>query len=293
MTKSHRLRFRFAGANLRRDAVSQDRREGEKMNKKPKKINTGWGAVAAWYDTLLRGEGTYQKEVILPNLVHLLEPLRNRTIADIGCGQGFFAFALAEGGATVSGFDISLELIAQAQKSAGKHPALKVFFNVAKAHALPSQEGVFNTALCILSLQNILEYREALAEAGRVLQKEGEIFIVLNHPAFRIPNGSSWGFDEGTQTQYRRIDRYALPFSSTIDMTPGTKNPKEKKYTVSFHRPLQDYVKALTKAGFGITGLEEWHSHKTSRKGPRAKAEDTARKEFPLFLMLRAKKAHQ
>lgn len=264
----------------------------KRIGKKSKKINTSWGTVAAWYDTLLLGEGTYQKEVILPNLVRLLEPLQSRIIADIGCGQGFFAFALAEGGVTVSGFDIAPELITPAQENVRKHAELKVSFRVAKAHTLPSKESAFNTALFILSLQNILEYKEALAEAGRVLKKEGEIFIVLNHPAFRIPNGSSWGFDEGAQTQYRRIDRYALPFSSTIDMTPGTKNPKEKKYTVSFHRPLQEYVKALTKAGFVITGVEEWHSHKTSQKGPRAEAEDSARKEFPLFLMLRAKKAH-
>lgn len=264
------------------------------MNKKPKKkMNTSWGAVASWYDTLLRGEGTYQKEIILPNLVRLLEPLKNKNVIDIGCGQGFFAFALSEAGATVSGFDVASELITQAQESAKKHPTLNVSFNIAKAHTLPSKESSFTAALFILSLQNILEYREALAETGRVLQKEGEIFIVLNHPAFRIPGGSSWGFDEGTRTQYRRIERYALPFSSTIDMTPGTKNPKEKKYTVSFHRPLQDYIKALTKVGFVITGLEEWHSHKTSREGSRRKAEDTARKEFPLFLMLRAQKTHQ
>jgi len=43
-------------------------------------------------------------------------------------------------------------------------------------------------------------------------------------------------------------------------------------------------VKALHKAGFTLKILEEWNSHKKSEPGPRAKAEDRARKEIPLFL---------
>jgi hypothetical protein len=39
-----------------------------------------------------------------------------------------------------------------------------------------------------------------------------------------------------------------------------------------------------------IDALEEWPSHKTSTSGPRAAAENTARKEIPMFLALRAVK---
>ena len=59
---------------------------------------------------------------------------------------------------------------------------------------------------------------------------------------------------------------------------------------MSYHRPLQLYMKELAKHGFVLAGLEEWISHRLSEKGPRAKAEDRARKEFPLFLMLNARK---
>ena len=40
---------------------------------------------------------------------------------------------------------------------------------------------------------------------------------------------------------------------------------------------MRDFSKALFKAGFAITRLEEWVSHKQSQKGPRQRAEDTAR----------------
>jgi hypothetical protein len=53
---------------------------------------------------------------------------------------------------------------------------------------------------------------------------------------------------------------------------------------------LQFYFKALRKAGFLVSRLEEWNSQKKSQPGPRADAENRARKEFPLFLALEAVK---
>ncbi|MBI2075302.1 MAG: SAM-dependent methyltransferase, partial [Candidatus Harrisonbacteria bacterium] len=41
-------------------------------------------------------------------------------------------------------------------------------------------------------------------------------------------------------------------------------------------------------AGFAVTDMEEWVSHRTSERGPRAKAEDRARREIPLFLAIKA-----
>jgi hypothetical protein len=40
-----------------------------------------------------------------------------------------------------------------------------------------------------------------------------------------------------------------------------------------------------------VESLEEWPSHKNSNSGPRAAAENTARKEIPLFMAIRAVKA--
>jgi hypothetical protein len=110
----------------------------------------------------------------------------------------------------------------------------------------------------------------------------------MNHPSYRIPQGSAWGFDEAQGIQYRRVDQYLSEAKIKIDMTPGKATGKE--YTVSFHRPLQFYSKFLEKSALAITRIEEWESHKKSGKGPRQHAEDVARKEIPLFLALEAKK---
>ena len=87
-----------------------------------------------------------------------------------------------------------------------------------------------------------------------------------------------------------RCDRLLfIGFGGTVKPTTAA-HPRITAATVSFHRPLQYYVKALAKAGFVIEKLEEWTSLKESTSGPRAKAENDARKEFPLFLYLGVKK---
>ncbi len=108
---------------------------------------------------------------------------------------------------------------------------------------------------------------------------------MLNHPAFRIPKHSSWGWDETAKSQYRRLDSYLSEITVPIDMHPGQST---KETTVSFHRPLQYYFKLLGNSGLAVTRLEEWISHKTNPSGKRAAAESKARHEFPLFLYLEA-----
>ena len=46
----------------------------------------------------------------------------------------------------------------------------------------------------------------------------------------------------------------------------------------------------LAKEGFAVKRLEEWISHKESMVGPRKIAEDNARKEIPIFMMIEAVK---
>lgn len=259
--------------------------------KKPHTSATSWNAVASWYDDLLKGENdTYHAKVVLPNLMRLLAPAGKRVV-DIACGQGFFAeAALAAGAKDVLGIDIAPDLIRMASERMSRDNRAR--FAVASAHnmsaAVPHNNS-FDAAMIVLALQNIKEMPETLAEAARVLTPGGSLVIVLNHPAFRIPKASSWGFDEATGVQYRRVDHYGKPFSAAMEMNPGASADK-KIHTTSFHRPLQDYFKALSKAGFSVTSLEEWNSHKESEPGPRAKAENEARAEFPLFLTIVARK---
>ena len=249
-----------------------------------KKKQTSWGNVAEWYEGMLKQEGTYQKELILPNLLRLMEIEKGEVILDVACGPGFFAREFFKKSAKVIGADISGELI----KLARENSPTEIEYNVAPADNLGflKRESVDKITI-VLALQNIENAKDTLSECARVLKKDGKLFLVLNHPAFRIPKESEWGWDEERKVRYRRIDRYISELQTKIQMHPGD---APEKYTLSFHRPLQFYFKALQKAGFRVGRLEEWTSHKESESGPRKAAEDMARKEIPLFLFLEATK---
>ncbi len=246
-------------------------------------ISTSWGKVAKWYDELLN-KNSYQKDLILPNLIRLLKIKKGEKLLDLGCGQGFFSREFAKLGGSVTGIDISSELIEIAKKYKGE----SVEYHVAQANELTflTNETIDKITI-ILALQNIENVNNVIAECCRVLKPDGSIFIVLNHPAFRIPKKSSWGFDIDRKIQYRRIDSYLGETKEQIAMHPGIK-PWEK--TISFHRPLQFYFKVLNKYGFCVSRLEEWNSLKISESGPRKDAEDTARREIPLFLFFECSK---
>lgn len=249
------------------------------------KTNTSWGKVAGWYDEMLEEkDNTYQKNIILPNILRLMNIMKNESVLDLACGTGFFAREFFRMGGKVTGIDISSELIEIAKKNSPK----EIEYFASSADDLSGiKNGSIDKIAVILAIQNIENISGVFRECSRVLKDGGKIFLVMNHPAFRIPKKSSWGFDEKNKIQYRRMDEYLSESKTKIEMHPGKDNGEQ---TVSFHRPLQVYFKALKKNGFCVTGLEEWISDKKSQPGPRAESEDKARKEFPFFLFMEATK---
>lgn len=255
------------------------------------KNNTSWGNVAPSYDSSFsESPDSYQKHVILPNILRMVAPEASDKILDLGCGSGFFSSALAEAGAEVLGADISPELIEIARK---KNKSDRLKFEVSSAEKFSSNPETFNKAIIVLAIQNIEDVKKTLENCFKALKSGGKLFIVMNHPAFRIPKASSWAFDEAQRKQYRRIDAYLSESKEKIDMNPGSQggaDAKNKKFTISFHRSLQYYFKLFHNTGFSVKRLEEWTSHRKSEAGPRAKEEDRMRKEIPLFLAIELSK---
>lgn len=242
--------------------------------------------MAGWYGKHLEKEDSFQHEVLFPGAERLLSPAPGHRYLDIACGEGAFARQVARRpGIRVSGFDASPSLIARAKGHATKNTEFSVAD--AKAFAAKFEPASFDGAACILAIQNIDEIGPVFRDASKILKPGSRFVIVMNHPAFRQPRQSGWGWDEGRQLQYRRVDTYLGAYDVPIQAHPGS---APDVVTHSFHRPLQAYVKALSSAGFVLTDLEEWSSHRLSDSGPKAKAENAARMEIPMFLALVAVK---
>lgn len=252
---------------------------------------TDWSEVANWYDQLVGSEGSeYHREVVLPGVLRMLKPQRGQRLLDVACGQGVLARLLASRGVEVVGVESASPLVRAAREHDAALPGdtCKPVYHVADARHLDFlPPDHFDAAACLLAIQNINPMPPVFAGVARTLKPWGQFVVVMMHPCFRSPKETHWGWDEHNRVQYRRVDRYLLPRKSPIVARPGA---QPGTYTWTFHRPLEDYVRAARNAGLMIDALEEWPSHKQSAPGKRQAAENRARKEIPMFLALRSVK---
>jgi len=259
------------------------RRDFRKPFHKKSASGTSWEAVSDWYGGHLKKTGTFQEDIVFPGALRLLAPKSSGRYLDIACGEGSFARLLAKGrNVEIFGVDAAPSLIAQAKRQvpSGKFETMDA---AEIGTALPASS--IDGAVCILAIQNIEKFEDVIAGAGKLLKSGAPFVIVMNHPSFRQPRQSGWGWDEQRKLQYRRVDKYLSSYNAPIQAHPGA---DAKVVTWSYHRPLSAYAAALAKSGFVIGDIEEWVSHRVSDSGPKARAENAARVEIPMFMAIKA-----
>lgn len=247
---------------------------------------TSWEGVSDWYADYLAKPGTLQADIVFPGIARLLACKRETHHLDIACGEGSFAeHLLHKTSMQFTGIDASPSLIQKAERRQLSNTTFLVGDATHFADRFRPHE--FDSASCVLALQNINPLLPVFQNISKSLKTKAPFVFVINHPCFRQPRQSGWGWDEERKLQYRRVDRYASRYEMPIIAHPGSASSVK---TLSYHRPLEHYISTLAQAGFVVDACEEWTSNKVSTSGPRAKAENIAREEIPLFLAIRAKK---
>jgi ubiquinone/menaquinone biosynthesis C-methylase UbiE len=121
--------------------------------------STSWGKVANWYNNLIeKGQDSYQKKLILPNLIRLLEVRRGEVILDLACGQGFFSREFQKEGAKVIGVDVSKELIDLAKKH-NNNSTIKQFYLVK-----PGRWRMSTPMICRMAIEKMIKRSPTIAE---------------------------------------------------------------------------------------------------------------------------------
>lgn len=244
-----------------------------------KKQQTSWEIASDWYDDIVGNKGhDYHQEVVIPALVKLMKLKKTSALLDLGCGQGILERSIPSN-VSYTGVDLSKSLIDSAKKRCKTKTHSFLIKDVCTPFDLKKS---YTHCSIVLALQNMQDPLTVLDNASYHLEKDGKIYLVLNHPCFRIPRQSSWGIDPDKKIQFRRVDRYLSPLE-----IPITVNPSKNKSAdlISFHFSLSSLSDWLYKSGFLIEQMQEWCSTKTSN-GKNAKMENRSRKEFPLFLTI-------
>jgi SAM-dependent methyltransferase len=119
---------------------------------------------------------------------------RPSRVLDVGCGTGRHSAHLVELGHTVTGIDVSPEMLQVARRKA---PGAR--FVEGPMAPLPFDDGEFDGAVCALALSHVADIEEPIAELARVVRPGGQLVISDFHPfmvllggqgAFRAADGT-------------------------------------------------------------------------------------------------------
>lgn len=171
-----------------------------------------------------------------PAMVDLAGDVEGRRVLDAGCGSGPLTAALRDRGATVSGFDLSPDMVGLARERLGDDADVRV---ADLGRPLPYDDDAFDVVVCSLALHYLQDWGDPLAELRRVLRPGGRLVVSVPHPAVYLVNYPG--------KDYFAVSRYSEEFEFG-DRTA---------VLTYWHRPLHAMTDAFVGAGFRITTVGE------------------------------------
>lgn len=213
-----------------------------------------WSEIAEHYHQFVDSEADkLRTELLYPTLWQAMEPLVNKRVLDIGCGNGFFAYHTASKGTNVEAFDNAAMIsIAKLHFS---HPGVK-YTSADANQPFPYSAKSVDYVTANLVLMDMPDINNVLTEAGRVLKNTGKAFISVLHPCFTPPVGK---FRRGLKGRinskyaYFHLNNYFSPQSPSEKHSFGSHVPPTKYY----HRAISEYANVFHQTGFTIANILE------------------------------------
>lgn len=245
-------------------------------------VRDSWDRVAdAYAKEQAAGRDYYRYEFFGPAQLALCGEVRGLRILDVGCGNGYFARALAQRGARVTAFDISPRMIEHAKKQETAEP-LGIEYRVLDAAALPADFDLqsFDMATSCMALQDMPQVAKVFRGVHALLRPGGRFVPSITHPCTDTPH-RVWERDENGAKRWLCIDRYFERGSFEYAWEGWGRDFT----TEGFRVPLEDWVGWILEAGFELRALKEPRpTEEALRKHP--DLEDAARVPYYLIFDL-------
>lgn len=198
------------------------------------KASAAYDEVADAYSRALDPDGV---GLVDPVLTELVGDVSGKDVLSLACGQGQDARLLASLGASVTGVDVSVEMLRYARRHEADDPR-GISYLRGDAHDLTFLDRRFDGVVCHMALMDIPGLARTLASVAGVLGAGGWFVFSIVHPCY--------GGHVAIVTDYLREHRYRK------------RVPPDWLPTHAYHRPLGAYINAL-RVGFRIERLVEAH----------------------------------
>jgi SAM-dependent methyltransferase len=181
-----------------------------------------------------------------PVLWEFAGDVRGFSVLDAGCGTGYLSKKLRDRGALVTGVDLAERMVEIARAD---HPGID--FRVDSCAQLSTVgDGEFDFVIANYVLMDTPDLEATMRAFARVLKPGGAAVLVFSHPCF--PQGVATVSGDGRKVSYH----WDFPYFESMTCTDPPWGHFKTEF-LWFHRPLSDYWKAFTAAGFAVVAFEE------------------------------------
>jgi 2-polyprenyl-3-methyl-5-hydroxy-6-metoxy-1,4-benzoquinol methylase len=259
------------------------------MNEKSEKFVKYWDIQAEiWTKNIREGMDVFADLFSVPAFMEFIGNIKDKSVLDIGCGEGRNTRNFAKLGAHIIGIDASENMILFAQEEETKHP-LGIEYRISSWSQLSSfNNEMFDIVISTMALMDGPGYEIALQEFYRVLKPAGELFFSIIHPCFITPGYTKLTDEYGVCT-HRAVSNYFKegPWKFTWNMSKKADKSDAQEFTsLSYHRTLSTYLNNIIAAGFMLKKIKEpCPSDRACEQNPRLKV---ARDVAPSFLFIHA-----
>jgi SAM-dependent methyltransferase len=169
----------------------------------------------------------YHRLLNKPALLSLMPRLKGLRVLDAGCGTGWFTEYFATEGASVTGLDISEQMV---ERTKARVPTATVI-QANLADPLKLENELFDLILSSLTLQYLESWTLTFNEFNRILKANGIFIFSVHHP----------------------FEEFELAGENYFEV----EERKRTRGTVSFRRPLSSMTETLYQTGFVIERVLE------------------------------------
>ncbi|MBA7716070.1 Ubiquinone biosynthesis O-methyltransferase [subsurface metagenome] len=208
-----------------------------------------WNGVAKLRaDQIDKGEDLSFNFILLPTILELSAESDFTVAIDIGCGPGFLTRRLALKAQRIIGIDMSNEMINVAKHRCEEIKRVQFLNLTIEDFADSIDTSSFTLAIANMSLMTTLHLDNVINSIARVLRPGGHFVFTITHPCFwplyKGYASKDW-FDYNKEILIEDVFKISLA------------SPKNEQKTIHIHRPLEQYVGSLSRAGFVVDEICE------------------------------------
>lgn len=181
-----------------------------------------------------------------PVVFDLCGNVNDKTVLDLGCGEGYCARALIENGAAkVFGIDISEKMVTAAESASLANDQFNYSVGDVTDLSFESDQFDLSIGVFVYNYLNIKDMITSFKECYRVLKPGGDFVFSVPHPAFPLAQPSAkkpffFNFEGKGYFTARDIRTFG-----EIYRRDGQSLPVEMT-----HKLFEDYMSGLAEAGF-------------------------------------------